>query len=91
MAKATGASVLLMTGNPSRIDIITDAQQQIFRTAIKDLATTNDLPLIDQWAKYTDWVSMNAKSFMYNANHPNKLGYADLGAFVTSSVAPYLV
>jgi lysophospholipase L1-like esterase len=91
MAKATGASVLLLTGNPSRIDIITDAQQQIFRTAIKDLATTNDLPLIDQWAKYTDWVSMDAKSFMYNANHPNKLGYADLGAFVANQVAPYLV
>nr|OAP95082.1 hypothetical protein A4U53_17825 [Rhizobium leguminosarum] len=90
-AKAGGADVLLMTGNPSRIDIIPDATQQNFRNALKAIALSNDLPMIDQWSKYTDWVTLDAAAKMYNANHPNKLGYADLGAFVAATILQFAV
>lgn len=43
-AKAGGANVLLMTGNPSRIDIIADATQQQFRQALKDIVIANNPP-----------------------------------------------
>jgi hypothetical protein len=85
-AKAGGADVLLMTGNPSRVDTITDTVQQQFNTALKKLAVTNSLPMIDQAARYTDWVTLNGKGWMYNANHPNESQYTDLGAFLASSL-----
>lgn len=90
-AKAGGADVLLMTGNPSRVDIIADSVQQQFRQALRTLATTNDLPMIDQYSKYTDWVTLNAMGWMFNANHPNELQYADLGAFLASSIKTWAI
>lgn len=90
-AKAGGADVLLMTGNPSRIDIIADSVQQQFRQALKDLATSNNLPMIDQYSKYTDWVTLNALGWMFNANHPNELQYADLGSFIATSLNTWAV
>ncbi|MHC2573957.1 GDSL-type esterase/lipase family protein [Rhizobium leguminosarum] len=85
-ARAGGADVMLMTGNPSRVDIVPDSAQQNFRNALKALAVSNDLPMIDQWEKYTDWVALDAAGKMYNANHPNTAGYADLGAFVANTI-----
>ncbi|MDR9813124.1 SGNH/GDSL hydrolase family protein [Rhizobium hidalgonense] len=90
-AKAGGADVLLMTGNPSRIDIIADSVQQQFRQALRTLATTNDLPMIDQYSKYTDWVTLNALGWMFNANHPNELQYTDLGSFIASSIKTWAI
>ncbi|ANM12029.1 SGNH/GDSL hydrolase family protein [Rhizobium sp. N324] len=90
-AKAGGADVLLMTGNPSRVDIIADSVQQQFRQALRTLATTNDLPMIDQYDKYTDWVTLNALGWMFNANHPNELQYTDLGTFLASSLKAWAV
>ncbi len=90
-ARSGGADVLLMTGNPSRVDIIADSVQQQFRQALKDIATANDLPMIDQYAKYTDWVTLNTAGWMFNANHPNELQYADLGAFLASSLKNWAV
>jgi lysophospholipase L1-like esterase len=90
-ARSGGADVLLMTGNPSRVDIIADSVQQQFRQALKDIATANDLPMIDQYAKYTDWVTLNTAGWMFNANHPNELQYADLGAFLASSLKSWAV
>lgn len=90
-AKAGGADVMLMTGNPSRVDIIADSVQQQFRQALKDLATSNNLPMIDQYAKYTDWVTLNALGWMFNANHPNELQYADLGGFLASTLTTWAV
>jgi lysophospholipase L1-like esterase len=83
-AKAGGAMVILMTGNPSNVATITDAVQQTFRQAMKDVAIANNVPMIDQWDKYGTWVALNALGWMYNNNHPNKLGYADLGSFMAN-------
>lgn len=90
-AKAGGADVLLMTGNPSRIDIIADSVQQQFRQALRDLAASNNLPMIDQYSKYTDWVTLNALGWMFNANHPNELQYTDLGAFLAGTLKTWAV
>jgi lysophospholipase L1-like esterase len=91
-AKAGGASVMLSTGNPSNtVSNIPDATQQLFRQAITTLANTNDLPLIDQYAKYTSWDAMNALGFMYNKNHPNTAGYSDLGNFESDTLKAWAV
>lgn len=88
-AQGGGASVLLSTGNPSNIATIVDATQQNFRQAMKDTATLLNLPMIDQYAKYTDWATLNALGWMFNNNHMNKLGYADLGAFDGTTLNTY--
>lgn len=85
-AKAGGADVLLMTGNPSRIDTITEQVQTQFRRALKNIALSNNLPMIDQVEKYRDWVTLNAFGWMYNANHPNENQYTDLGRFIASTL-----
>jgi lysophospholipase L1-like esterase len=90
-AKAGGADVMLMTGNPSRIDTITDTVQQQFREALRKLAASNNLPMVDQFGKYTDWVTLNSKGWMYNANHPTELLYTDLGNFLGSTIRKWAV
>lgn len=90
-AKAGGADVMLMTGNPSRVDIIADSVQQQFRQALKDIAVANDLPMIDQYGRYTDWVTLNALGWMFNANHPNEQLYTDLGGFIASTLKTWAV
>jgi len=88
-AVATGASVLLTTGNPSRTDVYPDAKQQSIRQAMRELAISNNLPMLDQYLIYTDWVSMNANGFMFNANHPSKAGYADYGSRLGTILAKW--
>jgi alanine-alpha-ketoisovalerate/valine-pyruvate aminotransferase len=90
-AKAGGADVMLMTGNPSRIDTITDTVQQQFREALRKLAASNNLPMVDQFGKYTDWVTLNSKGWMFNANHPTELLYTDLGNFLGSTIKKWAV
>lgn len=89
-AAAGGASILLLTGNPSATTTIPDITQQTFRQAMRDVANDLNLPMIDQWPVYGDWNTLNTKAWMYNANHPNKLQYADLGAFVANAIAGFV-
>lgn len=86
VAVASGATVMLVTGNPT--DPATDNAviQQNFRQYYKDLAVLNNLPMVDQWVLYTSWAAMNARSFTFNARHPNMAGYADFGAFMGNTL-----
>ncbi|WGS18719.1 SGNH/GDSL hydrolase family protein [Bradyrhizobium sp. ISRA463] len=89
-AKAGGAAVMLMTGNPcNTVSNITDTTQQNVRQAITSVAQSNNLPLLDQYAKFTSWDAMNALGYMYNKNHPNTAGYAALGTFVGDTLAAW--
>jgi lysophospholipase L1-like esterase len=90
-AKAGGADVLLMTGNPSRIDTITDQVQQQFREALRKLAATNNLPMVDQYGRYVDWVTLNSRGWMFNANHPMEAQYTDLGNFLATTLKKWAV
>lgn len=71
---APNVTIVLNTSQPSRIDIIPDATQQLYRQYVKDVALANDLPCIDQYAIFTNWVAMNANGYAFNANHMNKAG-----------------
>ncbi|MGR9386441.1 SGNH/GDSL hydrolase family protein [Rhizobium leguminosarum] len=85
-AKAGGADVLLQTGNPCSLSADADVNQQGIRQAMKDLALSNDLPMIDLFDLYGDYLSMVARNLMYNSRHPNTAGYADIGNFVADTI-----
>ena len=88
-AKSGGADVLMMTGNPSNVATISAGVQESFRLALCDVVVANGLPLIDQETKYISWVNLNQRGWMYNNNHPNQFGYADIGAFVGGALKSY--
>lgn len=88
-AKAGGADVLLQTGNPCSTSADADANQQAIRQGMKDLALSNDLPMIDLFDRYGNYLNMVAQGLMFNARHPNTAGYADIGNFVADTIMGY--
>lgn len=85
-AKAGGADVLLQTGNPCSTSADSNANQQAIRQAMKDLALLNDLPMIDLFDRYGDYLNMVAQNLMFNSRHPNTAGYASIGNFVADTI-----
>ncbi len=83
LAKAGGASVLLVTGNPINPTSASQAQQDIFKQYYKDLAVTNSLPMVDQYALYTDYATLSGLGYMFDSLHPNKAGYANFATYMT--------
>jgi hypothetical protein len=84
--KAGGASVILCTDNPISTSIQADSFQQASRQWIKDLAVTNNLPVIDQYALYTSYSALLAAGWMFDQIHPNKLHNADYGVKIADAV-----
>lgn len=80
--KAGGASMMLMTGSPTNPATDPIAQQLAFRQYMKDLAITNDLPLIDLWAVDIDYATLVSRGFMFDNRHKNKAGYAAEGVLL---------
>ena len=80
-AKATG-DVILMSGVPSNITTTTQANQQAFVTALKSLAASNGVPMLDIWTRWygagAGWSSNKALGWMYDDLHPSATGYADI-------------
>lgn len=88
--KAAGsASILLLTGNPSDASFATLANQAAVTAAYEAFAVANNLPLIDQTARDGSYLAMNAKGWMFDTAHPNKLGHADLGQFLGSTISSW--
>lgn len=81
-ARAGGASVLLMTGSPTNPATDAIANQLAYRQYMRDLATTNNLPLLDLWAVDINYATLVSRGFMFDNRHKNKAGYAAEGELV---------
>lgn len=88
-AKGNGGDVVLMTPCPSSVGNATMATQQTFITAMQGLATTNNITLVDTWARWVSYVVSNPLG-LYAAGgfgiHPNEIGYADQAAAIAANI-----
>jgi len=86
---ATGADVVYTTGIPSNIASVTQAIQDRILADLKARAVANNRVLFAFFDKYGDWNAMNTKGFIYNQNHANTAGYADIGNWIGDTVAAW--
>lgn len=88
-AKGNGGDVVIMTPCPSSVGNATMATQQTFITAMQGLATSNNITLVDTWARWVSYVVSNPLG-IYAANgfgiHPNEIGYADQAAAIAATI-----
>ena len=87
-AKAGGADILFLTGNPVSTASITTATQLAYVGYAQKVAVNdNNLPFINQITRYGSYTQMVARNFMYNNLHPDTAGYADLGNWLGGVLA----
>lgn len=60
--------------------------QSGYRTALYELADTNDLPLIDMFDRWGSYTLSNAYGLMDDGTHPNRNGYAEEAAAVMGAL-----
>ncbi len=75
-AKAGGADVVLLTGNPSSAGTAPIATQQLYVNALYSLASTNNVLLIDTWNAFFSGNEATAATLglMFDGVHPNEAG-----------------
>lgn len=72
--------------NPVNPAANTQAGQNDIRAALLEIATTNNLPVIDRTLEMVSYASANANSWMYDNLHPNQAGYAVVAALVNKAI-----
>ena len=70
----THGDVILVTPNPSAVSTHNRAYQNAFIQEMYNLATTNNIPLIDLWNRAPTWEQLNTYGEEFNTLHPNGLG-----------------
>lgn len=76
-ANSGNTNVVLLPMNPTS-NVCSQATQQTYVTALYQLASTNNLCLIDNYALFgSSYTTANNLGLMGNTVHPNQLGYAD--------------
>ncbi len=73
-AAAASGDVILVIPAPSQNTVL---GQQAYVNAIYALAKTNNLPVVDLFAKWTSYEVSNPLGYYANYLHPNALGYSD--------------
>lgn len=69
--------VIIMTPAPTEASTQTLAIQQKYINVMYSLAASNNIPLIDMWARFVSWEVSNPLGFYFNFAHPSGSGYAD--------------
>lgn len=85
-AVSAGSDVVLMSGVPTDPATTSAAQQLTYRNIVQSLATSNNVPYLDMTAQWTSWTVANGNGWMFDAKHPNGLGYAQIPAVINSTI-----
>lgn len=82
------SDVVLVTPAPSSTGFVSLATQQPYIAALYQLATTNNIPLIDNFSRWGSYERANPApmSFYFNNVHPNKTGYVDFAQSVAQQM-----
>jgi len=78
--------VAIVTPVPSDTASASQARQDLFRTAMSDVATAKSVKLIDVYSHFVDYATANANGWMQNATHPNAAGYAAKADFIYNKI-----
>lgn len=84
-AKAGGGDVMLMCGAPSG-NTQYPANGAAYVNALKALAISNDIPLIDIDNRWTSYAASNPHGMYYDVLHPSAVGYIDIARAVAQAV-----
>ena len=82
----TTGDVILVSPAPSSTGSATLANQESLVQAMYDLAASNNIPLIDNFARFQSYTVSNGLGLMGQALHPNQLGYADLAQTIANAL-----
>jgi hypothetical protein len=82
-ACAQYGSVVLRPGNP-----VQPRDMSAYLDINHQLATENNIPIIDIQAETGTWTEYNALGMMYDALHPNKNGYRDIANVMAKVIKP---
>jgi lysophospholipase L1-like esterase len=86
-ATGAGADVLMIVPLPSGT-ANGIAHEDAFQTYIHDLATLNNLPILDFISLWGSYATANANGWMSDTLHPNAVGYAQKAQSVYSAIWP---
>lgn len=86
-AKLSG-DVMICIGNPlqSTFSGYVLGNDAPYIAAVRELAASNSIYLLDFTGRFTDWATANAGGFMYDGAHPNRIGYADMAAVIIQAL-----
>ena len=75
----SSADILMMTPPPTNTTSASTTAQQNLITAMYSLAQSNNIPLVDIWARWQSYAVAQPLGFYADTfTHPNALGYSDL-------------
>lgn len=81
------SDVILITPYPSAITSgISLATQQTYVDAMKELAISNNLPLIDLFGIWQSYEVQNSLGYYFNAQHPTGLGFNDAASLLLAAI-----
>lgn len=83
-AQAGGASVILVVPHQTDTTIDASQSQANIKKWIRDLAITNNLPVIDLTAHFSTFIQMTGRGYMFGARHCQKAGYLAEGTYIGS-------
>lgn len=78
-ACAVNSDILLVVGVPSNTGTAPVLRQQAFAGYVRDLAATNDLPVLDLSERWVSQALLPSRGLYYDGLHPSNVGYADVG------------
>lgn len=85
--KSGTGDVVLVTPVPTRTTVTPLATQQLYVTALQELAVTNSLQIFDLFSNWVSWEVSNPLG-RYNDNiHPSSVGYSDVAQFIYNQLA----
>jgi len=76
-------SVILRPGNP-----VQPRDMEPYLSINRELASANNIPIIDLSDMYGDYNTYNDLGMMYDLLHPNNIGYQDIGNIVAKAITP---
>jgi lysophospholipase L1-like esterase len=77
LALAQGGDVLLMVGPPSNTTQATDGTLDAYISALRSLAVSNNLPMLDLKARWVSYAVTNPLMPYFDNLHPGAVGYQD--------------
>jgi lysophospholipase L1-like esterase len=84
-----GSSVILMSDPPTLSSVTPNVTQATYVAATKALAISNNIPFIDMWRLFgSDWSVANSRGWIFDAEHPNGLGYTQIANAVNMALQP---
>lgn len=67
--------ILLESAFPSQNTSVPLATEALYRNAMIEIATLNNVPYVDHYAKFVSWERSSTYSLTGDSYHPNNLGY----------------